>query len=158
MKKKTKTHSPNKLLERVFRITRRHNTVDLTGSVAIINGEASEENFENEVFQVTFTTGKQQHKKHYSIFMSPSESISEEEINNLKKELGISISGDGYLFKIVNFESDFKLSFDLYNSVCIDSLGVQKGVIYFKKQDSTRKEIKLPYRKRKRKIPEFHKK
>ena len=124
--KKTKTHSPNRLLERVFRITRRHNTIDLAGSVAIINGEASEENFESEIFQVTFTTGRQQNKKHYSIFMSPSESISEEEIGNLNKMLGIRIAGDGYLFKILDFETDFKLSFDLYNSIAIDSLGVQK--------------------------------
>lgn len=149
MKKKTKKHPPSRLLERVFRITRRHNTIDLAGSVAIIDGEASEKNFTTEVFQVTFTTGRPENKKHYSIFMSPSEDIPQKEINNLKEELGITITGDGSLFKIVNFETDFKLSFDLYNSIAIDSLGVQKGVIYFKKQDSTRKEIRLPYRKRK---------
>ena len=86
MKKKTRTHPPNKLLERVFRITRRHNTIDLTGSVAIIDGLASEKNFENEVFQVTFTTGKLEHKKHYSIFMSPSEEISESDIIKINNE------------------------------------------------------------------------
>ena len=150
MKKKRKEHPPNKLLERVFRITRRHNTIDLTGSVAIIDGHASEKNFESEVFQVSFTARKRDTKKHYSIFMSPSEVISQEEIDNLKKELGITIRGDGSLFKIIDFEVDFKLSFDLYNSVAIDSLGVQKGVVHFKKQDSIRKEIRLPYRKRKR--------
>jgi len=155
MKKKTRTHPPNKLLERVFRITRRHNTIDLTGSVAIIDGFASEKNFENEVFQVTFTSGRQENKKHYSIFMSPSEEISTEEIQNLKTQLGITFEGDGSFFRIINFETDFKLSFDLYNSIAIDSLGVQKGVIYFKKQDSTRKEIRLPYRKRKRNTPEL---
>lgn len=150
MKKKTRKHPPNKLLERVFRITRRHNTIDLTGSVAIIDGEASEKNFENEVFQVTFSSGRLENKKYCGIFMSPSEEILQEEIQNLQETLGITIEGDGSLFKIINFETDFKLSFDLYNSVVIDSLGVQKGVIYFKKQDSTRKEIRLPYRKKKR--------
>jgi hypothetical protein len=148
MKRKKKPHSPNKLLERVFRITRRHNRIDLAGSVAIVNGEASEENFETEVFQVTFTSGKGAYKKHYSIFMSPSEVISEDEISQLKELTGIHISGDGSSFKIDHFEKDFKLSFDLKNSVAIDSLGVKKGVIYFKKRESTRKEVQLPYRKR----------
>ena len=155
MKKKIRTHPPDKLLERVFRITRRHNTIDLTGSVAIIDGQASEKNFENEIFHVTFSTGRLENKKHYSIFMSPSEEISNEEIQNLKKALGITITGDGSLFRIVNFETDFKLSFDLYNSVAIDSLGVQKGIVYFKKKDSTRKEIRLPYKKRRRNSTEL---
>ena len=98
MKKKKKTHSPNKLLERVFRITRKHNRIDLTGSVAIVNGEASEENFETEVFQVTFSTGQGENKKYYSIFMSPSEVIPEEEIYHLNESMGIQISGDGSSF------------------------------------------------------------
>jgi hypothetical protein len=155
MKRKKKTHSPNTLLERVFRITRKYNRIDLSGSVAIINGEASEENFETEIFQVTFSTGKQNNKRQYSIFMSPSEVISEKEILNLKKTLGIEISGDGSSFKIDHFERDFKLSFDLKNSIAIDSLGVKKGVIYFKKRESTRREVQLPYRKRTRKKPSF---
>ncbi len=157
MKKKIRTHPPDKLLERVFRITKRHNTIDLTGSVAIIDGQASEKNFENEIFQVTFSTGRLENRKYYSIFISPSEEISHEEIQSLKKALGITIEGDGSLFRIINFETDFKLSFDLYNSVAIDSLGVQKGVVYFKKQDSTRKEIRLPYRKRKRNTQQLNK-
>lgn len=151
MKKKTKTHSPNKLLERVFRITRKHNNIDLAGSVAIIGGHVSEENFETEVFQITFTIGKQESKTHYSIFMSPSEAISDHEIHHLKEKLGTHISGDGSSFQIDHFEKDFKLSFDLQNSIAVDSLGVKKGVIYFKEQAPTRKQVQLPYRKRKKK-------
>jgi hypothetical protein len=153
MKKKNKNHSPSTLLERVFRITRKDNEIDLTGSVAIINGEASEENFETEVYQVTFTTGKLERKKQYSIFMSPSESIPKHEVDNLKKQLGIKISGDGSLFKIEDFTSDFKLSFDLHNSISIDNLGIKKGVIVFRKNETTRKEVELPFRKKQRKKP-----
>lgn len=150
MKKKTRNHSPNTLLERVFRITRKNNVIDLTGSVAIINGKATEENFENEVYQVTFTIGRNKHKKLFSIFMSPSEMIPLEEINQLKNQLGIKISGDGSLFKIESFSSDFKLSFDLHNSISIDNMGVKKGSILFKKDSTTRKEVILPFRKRKK--------
>jgi len=155
MKRKKRIHSPNQLLERVFRITRRHNRIDLSGSVAIVNGEASEKNFETEVFQVTFTVGKGERKRHYSIFMSPSEVIQEEEINHLKESMGIQISGDGSSFKIDHFEKDFKLSFDLKNSIAIDGLGVKKGVIYFKKRESTRREVKLPYRKHSQNKPSY---
>lgn len=158
MKKKNRKHSPNTLLERVFRITRKNNEIDLTGSVAIINGKASEQNFENEIYQVTFTKGKNQKKKQFSIFMSPSEAIPKEEINQLKKQLDIEISGDGSLFKIENFSSDFKLSFDLHNSISIDNLGVKKGVILFKKDTTTRKEVALPFRKRKKKKSQLSKK
>ena len=148
---KGKSKSPQQLLERVFRITRKDNKIDLTGSVAIINGKASEENFEREVYQVTFTTGKGKRKKHYSIFMSPSESIPKEETDNLKKQLGIEISGDGSLFKIENFASDFKIAFDLHNSISIDSLGIKKGVIVFRNNESSRREVELPFRKKRRK-------
>ena len=158
MKKKNRKQSPNTLLERVFRITRKNNEIDLTGSVAIINGKASEQNFENEIYQVTFTKGKNQKKKQFSIFMSPSEAIPKEEINQLKKQLDIEISGDGSLFKIENFSSDFKLSFDLHNSISIDNLGVKKGVILFKKDTTTRKEVALPFRKRKKKKSQLSKK
>lgn len=158
MKMKKQKHSPNTLLERVFRITRKNNEIDLTGSVAIINGETSEQNFENEVYQVTFITGRLEKKKRHSIFMSPSEMIPLEEINQLKNQLGIEISGDGSLFRIEKFSSDFKLSFDLHNSISIDNLGVKKGVILFKKDTTTRKEVALPFRKRKKKKSQLSKK
>ena len=149
MKKEPLKHTSAKRLERVFRITRKSNQIQLAGSIAIINGEASEKNFQNEVFQVTFTTGSSNKKRHYSIFMSPSESISKEEIKNLKNKLGILISGDGYEFKIHHFSKNFKLSFDLHNSISIDNVGVKKGVIHFKKNKFNRNELSSHNRKNK---------
>ncbi len=153
MEKEKKHHSTNHLLERIFRITKRNNEIDLTGSVAIVNGEVSETLFETEVYQVTFTTGRANRKKHYSIFMSPSESISKKEIDLLKQNLGIEISGDGSLFKIENFKDDFKIAFDLKNSISIDRLGIKKGVIVFQKNQTTRKTVEVPFRKKKKRKP-----
>lgn len=151
MEKERKNIHPQKLLERIFRITKRNNEIDLSGSVAIVNGEVSETLFETEVYQVTFSTGKGERKKQYSLFMSPSECIAQEEIDQLKQKLGIQISGDGSLFKIDHFKKDFKIAFDLKNSLSIDQTGIKKGVIVFRKDQSTRKTVQLPYRKRKRK-------
>lgn len=151
MEKEKTPKSPQHLLERVFRIKRQKNEIDLTGSVAIVNGEASEDLFESEVYYVTFSAGKSNHKKFYSLFLSPSESIPQHEIENLKNTLGIEISGDGSLFKIENFTTDFKISFDLKNSISIDNLGVKKGVIVFRKDNTTRTEVRIPFRKKKQK-------
>ncbi len=151
MEKERKNIHPQKLLERIFRITKRKNEIDLTGSVAIVNGEVSEALFETEVYQVTFSTGRGQRKKHYSLFMSPSECIPKEEIDQLKQKLGIEISGDGSLFKVERFERDFKIAFDLKNSLSIDQTGIKKGVIVFRKDHSSRKTVQLPYRKQKKK-------
>ena len=125
MKRRKDNGYSQHLLERIFRITRKENSIDLTGSVAIVNGKTSEANFETEVYQVTFSTRKNNSKKQYSIFMSPSESIPTEEIATLKKTLGIEISGDGSLFRVENFKRDFKIAFDLHNSISIDNLGGQ---------------------------------
>ena len=148
MEKEKTNNKPQHLLERVFRITRKKNEIDLTGSVAIVNGEVSEELFQNEIYHVTFCTRKENHKKFYSLFLSPSECIPQQEIENLKSTLGITISGDGSLFKVENFISDFKISFDLKNSISIDNLGIKKGVIVFKKDCTTRNMVKIPFRKR----------
>lgn len=150
MKKRKNTHYSKQLLERVFRITRKDNNIDLSGSVAIVNGKTSEANFETEVYQVTFSTGRSNFKKQYSVFMSPSESIPTEEIEALKKTLGIEISGDGSLFRVESFEKDFKITFDLHNSISIDNL----GVILFRKSNTEKRNIQIPFRKRKTKPKE----
>lgn len=133
MKEKEKMEDGNIfIIERIFRITKTNNTIDLSGSASIVNKEASEKFFENEVYYVTFTTTTNGKTREYSLFLSPSETIPKNEINNLRRALDIQISGDGMQFSIDYFSTDFTIQFDQKNSICIDNSEVKNGFVSFK--------------------------
>lgn len=120
------------IIERIFKITKTENQVSLKGSIAIVNKEASETLFENEVYMVIFSTQIKEKLRSYSLFLSPSETIPKKESNNLRRALDIQISGDGMLLNIDYYIRDFTIQFDQYNSISIDNSDVKKGVITFK--------------------------
>lgn len=120
--------------ERLFKITCKKNTVCLIGSMSVVNGKASEENFENEVYKLTFLAVINGLKINQSLMVTANECFCEMEIEKLKNQLGIILEGDGMSFEIVSYKHDFTLQFDQLNSVFLDTDTVKNGQISFLKQ------------------------
>ena len=120
--------------ERLFKITRKNNVITLFGSMSIINKIVSEENFENEAYQLTFSFNSNGVKKECAIVLIANECICEEEKEKLKVQLGIVLEGDGMCFEITSFTNDFTLQFDKLNSAFIATESVKNGTIFFTKQ------------------------
>jgi hypothetical protein len=120
-------------LERIFKIRRIKNTIDLSESFSVVNKKATAAFFDAEIYKVTFSTIIQSKIKTYDLFLSGNELICEEEIENLKKSLDIVIAGDGSQFEILNYKTDFTIQFDLENSSFLESDEVRNGLIFFKK-------------------------
>ena len=55
MKKKEKRKKKN-AFERIFKIAQTGSQVELTGSMSVVNNKASEVYFENEVFEIVFSS------------------------------------------------------------------------------------------------------
>ncbi|MEW5675592.1 hypothetical protein ABGT15_04710 [Flavobacterium enshiense] len=121
------------VLERLFNIKKKNNTIDLRASYSVRNGKVSELQFNSEIYKVTFCTKNNQDQKVYDLYLTSNELICEEEIEYLKQYLGIEIFGDGSLFEVFDFENDFTLQFDKENSSFINSEGVENGLIQFVK-------------------------
>ncbi|WP_075340569.1 hypothetical protein [Tenacibaculum agarivorans] len=120
--------------ERWFKIAKTNNTIDLSGSIAVVNNIASEAYFEREAFQITFTTQLNNKSLQYSMLVNANECFCEIDVQNLKKELQIHIEGCGMNFTILNYASDFSIQFDTINSSFINTPTVQEGSINFHKQ------------------------
>jgi len=120
--------------ERWFKIAKTNNTIDLSGSIAVVNNIASEAYFEREAFQITFTTRLNNKNLQYSMLVNANECFCEIDVENLKKELQIHIEGSGMNFTILNYASDFSIQFDTINSSFINTSTVQEGSINFHKQ------------------------
>lgn len=131
MNKKRKNTQEKCLYERLFKIEKKNNTVDLTGSLSIVNNVASESYFEKEVFQLTFTTNTSQT---YNMLVTANEYICESEVNKLKERLNITIEGSGMNFKVLDFEKDFTICFDEKHSGFINTHTVQNGSVCFFKE------------------------
>ncbi|QOG04321.1 hypothetical protein [Flavobacterium sp. MDT1-60] len=130
---KVKTKNAPYLLERIFKIRRIENTIDLSNSFSVVNKKEFPALFEAEIYKVTFSTKKHGKTKSYDLFMSYNELICDEEIDNLKESLGIVITGDGSQFKILDYEADFTIQFDQENSSFIAIDEVKNGMISFRK-------------------------
>lgn len=120
--------------ERLFKITRKKNAIYLTGSMSVVNGKASEENFENEVYKLTFSCEVNKIIINKSLMVTANECFCEKEKEKLKKQLGIVLEGDGMCFRILSFKHDFTLQFDQLNSAFLDTDTVKNGQISFLKQ------------------------
>lgn len=121
------------LLERVFKIRRIKNVIDLSNSFSVVNNTEFPRLFDAEIYKLTFTIKKHGKIKNYDLFLPYSELICDQEIENLRKSLRIVISGDGSQFEILDFESDFTIQFDQENSSFIESDEVKNGLVPFKK-------------------------
>jgi hypothetical protein len=133
MKLKSTTKNTPCLLERIFKIKRIRNTIDLRNSFTVVNGEASSSLFDAEIYKVTFSTERHGGIISYDLFLSSNELICDQEINTLKEYLDIVLSGDGSQFEILDYQTDFTIQFDQENSSFVESDGVKKGLIVFKK-------------------------
>lgn len=139
MKLKTTTKNAPYLLERIFKIKRIKNTIDLSNSFSVVNEEASLALFDAEIYKVTFSAEKNGEMKSYDLFLSGNELICDQEVNALKETLGITLSGDGSQFEILDYQTDFTIQFDQEDSSFVESEGVEKGLIIFKKNISKKK-------------------
>lgn len=133
MKLKSTTKNTPYLLERIFKIKRIKNTIDLSNSFTVVNGEASSALFDAEIYKVTFSTERRREIKSYALFLSGNELICDQEIDALKECLGITLTGDGSQFEILDYQTDFTIQFEQENSSFVESDGVEKGLIIFKK-------------------------
>ncbi len=131
MKLKTFSHEfPT--MERVFKIKRINNIIDLRDSFSIIEQQFSTTSFEAEIFKVTFSVTIDSTERTCDLFLSCNELISDYEIEVLNRELGIEVSGDGALFQIISYKTAFKIQFDKENSHFIDTENVKDGLVVFK--------------------------
>ncbi|WP_428743401.1 hypothetical protein [Tenacibaculum sp.] len=120
--------------ERLFKITRKKNAVNLSESMSVINGKASKENFETEVYQMTFCAIVKGKKKECNLLVTVNECICEEEKENLRNQLGVVINGSGMYFEILSYETNFSIQFDTIHSVFVDTDSVKNGKIFFFKK------------------------
>lgn len=130
---KVKIKNEPYLLERIFKIRRIKNIIDLSNSFSVVNKKEFPALFEAEIYKVTFSTKKYGKTKSYDLFMSYNELICDDEIENLKKSLGIVIAGDGSQFEILDYETDFTIQFDQENSSFIATDEVENGLVIFRK-------------------------
>ncbi|MFH7013926.1 hypothetical protein ACHRV5_18870 [Flavobacterium sp. FlaQc-52] len=130
---KSVTKNASNLLERVFKIKRTGNSIDLSNSFYVANKEISPVSFEAEIYKITFRTEQNGEVKTYDLFLPFNELICEHEIAFLEEHLGILLSGDGSQFEILEFQSDFSIQFDQENSYFIASDEVNNGLLLFRK-------------------------
>ena len=133
MKLKAATKNAPYLLERIFKIKRIKNIIDLSNSFSVVNEEASSALFDAEIYKVTFSSERDGEIKSYDLFLSSNELICNQEIDSLKEYLGIALFGDGSQFEILDYQTYFTIQFDQENSSFVESDGVEKGLIIFKK-------------------------
>lgn len=119
--------------DRIFKIAKKKNSVDLSGSLSVINNKASKEYFDNESFQITFSTKIKDVSYDYTMLVTANESIEDKGLEKINYELGIQIEGCGMYFEVLNYKQDFSIQFDTYKSVFIDTPSVKNGVVYFSK-------------------------
>lgn len=117
-------------IKRFFKVNRINNCIDLSKSFSIYNNKACKKLFASEIYKVTFKTIKNS----YSLFLNANELICNDCIKQLKKYLGIEITGDGSYFEVINYTRDFKIVFDKENSTFISTPTVKDGVVYFYKK------------------------
>ncbi|WP_143032180.1 hypothetical protein [Tenacibaculum sp. MAR_2009_124] len=120
-------------IERIFKVTREENVVDLSKSLSIVNRIASAVNFENEIFSLTFIACIGGVLKCFSMCVIANECIDFHYCTQLKEQLGITIEGSGMLFEIRNYLHDFLIVFDSSNSVFINTETVKNGWVHFRK-------------------------
>ncbi|CAL2091510.1 conserved protein of unknown function [Tenacibaculum sp. 190524A02b] len=131
--KNTNQNTPVNYCERIFKIEKKKNLIDLSQSLSIVNNKASRLFFEKEAYTLNFST---YHKGIYTqtpIFVTANECIPNEEIKILQKQLGIEIDGCGMYFSILNYSCNFSIQVDPKNSVFIDTPSVKNGYMYFYK-------------------------
>lgn len=130
---KVETKNEPYQLDRIFKIRRIKNTIDLSNSFSIVNKKESTANFEAEIYKVTFSTTIQQKIKTFDLFLSGNELICDQEIEKLKESFGIVIAGDGSQFEILDYKTDFTIQFDQENSSFLESDEVRNGLVVFRK-------------------------
>ncbi|WP_405331276.1 hypothetical protein [Flavobacterium oreochromis] len=122
-------------MKRLFNIKKENNYIDISNSCLMINDRPTPMPFTSEVYKITFSSLVNSQKK-YDLFLCYEELIEEEEIQNLKNNLNIEITGDGSIFEIINFTEDFSIQFDLEDSFFIENEYTKNGLIYFRKTKS----------------------
>lgn len=121
--------------ERIFKIAKNNNTIDLTGSLSIVNNTASETYFESEIYEITFISSNKKEKGEYTMLVTANECISDVDIQRLQEKLQISIEGSGMNFTVRDYTKDFTIQFDKENSLFVNSSTIQNGCIYFSKEE-----------------------
>jgi len=99
----------------------------------MIGDEPSKELFESEIYSVIFAVQKQQKVKSVNLFLSSNEMIDDDDIEDLKEQLGVEITGDGSFFEILDYKTDFTIQFDQENTAFIASEEMKNGCVVFKK-------------------------
>lgn len=130
-----KNKKQHDLCERIFKISKVNNTISLEGSLSIVNRDASEENFQNEAFEIRFTSIIKNTPISFNILITANECFKCEDILALQQKLDIKIEGCGMFFKVLSYSNDFSIQFDTKNSAFIDTHFVKGGAISFKSID-----------------------
>ncbi len=131
--KKNKKMSSSLSYERLFKVTQKNYTIDLSGSLSVIDNKASEMYFQNEVFELSFCTDFSCKHRFYNVLTSANECFSLKDLSCLKEQLGITLTGYGMCFTVVDFEYNFTIQIDKVNSLFIDTPSVKNGLIHFTK-------------------------
>ena len=129
--KNKQAHKETYASNRMLNLKRINNAIDLTGSYLMIDDKASKELFESEIYSVTFAI--QEQEKSVDLFLSSNELICDEDIEELKEQLGIEITGDGSFFEILDYQTEFTIQFDKENTAFIASEEMKNGCVVFKK-------------------------
>ena len=74
--KKNKKMSSSLSYERLFKVTQKNYTIDLSGSLSVIDNKASELYFQNEVFELSFCANSSCKQRFYNILISANECFS----------------------------------------------------------------------------------
>lgn len=119
--------------ERIFKISKVGYNINLKGSFSIVGQKAAEQYFENEVFEITFTSYEKENIISHTLLITANEELDQTEIDSLEKHLGIRIEGSGMQFSILHFKHPFTIQFDKKNSAFIDTEFVSNGFIRFSK-------------------------
>jgi len=131
--KNKQSHNETDASTRILNLKRINNTIDLTESYLMIGDEPSKELFESEIYSVIFAVQKQQKVKSVNLFLSSNEMIDDDDIEDLKEQLGVEITGDGSFFEILDYKTDFTIQFDQENTAFIASEEMKNGCVVFKK-------------------------
>ncbi|MDI9309234.1 MAG: hypothetical protein QM535_03370 [Limnohabitans sp.] len=123
-------------MKRLFNIKKNNNTIDLSDSCIVENNMLASYPLSSEIYKICFTCLKFPNKK-YSLFVSYDELIEEEDIENLKTQLGIEVCGDGSLIEIISHENDFSMQFDQENSLFIETDFSRNGLLFFHKNSAS---------------------
>lgn len=131
--KNTKAYNKRGVIKRILNLKRVENTINLCDSYLEIDGEISKELFESEIYKLTFSVQQPDEIKSIDLYLSSNELICDDDVRELKEQLGIEISGDGSFFEIVDYQVNFTMQFDQENSLFIASDEIKNGCVEFKK-------------------------